>query len=148
MILNAGVEGVREFPGAELVGTVYNALRSAASASGSTWDEWHQLDENQQYALAQAVYFGTALVESADGAKWVDLAAQLCSRYHEFALPAVQWGDKTPGEKAAWEAATRHLANCMDMDEEEADLAPHEQRWREWASAKLQQNSNMWARNE
>lgn len=136
---------------AMMLSSVYDAWRFAQSlkdANDCAIPEWHLLSEIQQMAWMDVLTSGAKKIADSFGMEVLgaDLgrhfyeAFQATNRRLNPNMPPFQQLPKR--EKLAWEAAARHLANIIDLDDDDISelggtLEPHERRWQQWADARL-----------
>jgi hypothetical protein len=132
----------------ELTGSMFSAFRYAQNCRGPDGQKlpiWIDLPEEAQTAWPQTVEVATALITSSEGARYVDLARQAYIAYARAVGRGhvrVQWEALRRTQQLAWEAAVRHLANCLSFAEHTAeDIEAHESHWRDWVEKRLEKEA-------
>lgn len=67
--------------------------------------------------------------------RFIDFAGLLFGAFRRNWSVEVEFNDTAPVVRAAWEAVARHLANMLD-NEDDINVAEHEERWKDWAVRK------------
>jgi hypothetical protein len=132
----------------QLAGSMFNAFRWAQNClgpDGQKLPQWTDLPEEVQLAWPQTVEVAVALITSSEGAHYTDLAREAYLTYARATGRGnvrVQWESLAPVQRLAWEAAVRHLTNCLSFDEPAAeDMEAHESHWRGWVADRLEKEA-------
>ena len=124
--------------------SAYNAFRHALGGKGKGGQAlplWHMLPEDVQAAWLALAAEVIQIIVAAEDLPWAAIARQT---YEAWARSigrgriALDWDGVPFEQRLGWEAAARHIANCVSFDDAKSeDVEGHEMAWAAWARRKL-----------